>query len=220
MSDLTIQNANTLKEALRKPINLFLGAGFSVLGRNAAGKFLPTGNQLRDDLVGAFRRPELKDLPLAKVCTIIEATRTDLLERYLREVFSVASFDPAYSIIPKLKLAAIFTTNIDNLMPLVFKDDDECYLNDIVKTGPAFANKTAVTLFRCTAASYIQRASHLTRSRSRRRFPVTRIGGTSLLSDFKNRQPSFAVTASRTQECWRRLIPLRSRAAHDRTSGC
>lgn len=142
MSDLTIQNANTLKEALRKPINLFLGAGFSVLAKNAAGKFLPTGNALRDDLVGAFRRPELKDLSLAKVCTIIEATRTDLLEGYLREVFNVASF--AYGIIPKLKLAAIFTTNIDNLIPLVFKDNDECYLNDIVKTGPAFANKTAV----------------------------------------------------------------------------
>lgn len=144
MSKLTIQNANTLKEALRKPINLFLGAGFSVLARNAAGKCLPTGNTLRDYLVGAFRRPDLKDLPLAKVRTIIEATRKDLLEGCLREVFSVASFDPAYSIIPKLKPAAIFTTNIDNLMPLLFKESDECYLNDIVKTGPAFANKTAV----------------------------------------------------------------------------
>ena len=144
MPDLTIQNANTLKEALRKRINLFLGAGFSVLAKNAAGKFLPAGNALRDDLVEVFRRPELKDLPLAKVCTIIEATRTDLLEGYLRKVFGVASFDPAYSIIPELNPAAIFTTNIDNLMPLVFKDSDKCYLNDIVKTGPAFANKTAV----------------------------------------------------------------------------
>ena len=67
-----------------------------------------------------------------------------MLEKYLREVFNVTSFDPAYSIIPELKLAAIFTTNIDNLMPIVFKDSDKCYLNDIVKTGPAFANKTAV----------------------------------------------------------------------------
>ncbi|MDP9051939.1 MAG: SIR2 family protein [Acidobacteriota bacterium] len=144
MSDLIIQNANTLKEALRKPINLFLGAGFSVLAKNAAGKSLPVGNALRDDLVEAFRRPELKDLPLARVCTIIEATRADLLEAYLREVFKVDTFDPAYSIVPELKLAAIFTTNIDNLMPLVFQDSDGCYLNDIVKTGPAFANKTAV----------------------------------------------------------------------------
>src|SRR3979411_1975477 len=83
-----------LERGAPKTDKFFLGAGFSVLAKNAAGKFLPAGHALRDDLVEVFRRPELKDLSLAKVCTIIEATRTDLLERYLREVFSVASFDP------------------------------------------------------------------------------------------------------------------------------
>src|SRR6185312_14321198 len=144
MSSLVIKNANTLIEALRGSINLFLGAGFSVHARNKQGKNLPAGNALRDQLVAAFGRSDLKDLPLAKVCTILESSSRATLDQKLTEGFTVNTFDPKYSSITRLNLGAVFTTNIDNLVPEIFKGSDKYYLNDVIQRGPAFSDRAAV----------------------------------------------------------------------------
>jgi tetratricopeptide (TPR) repeat protein len=144
LSEIIIEHSNTLREALRNPINLFLGAGFSVHARNFVGKQLPAGDELRDKLVDDFQLPALAKLPLAKICTILEATRKDQLEDYLVNTFRVDSFDPAYLVLNELPISAIFTTNIDTLVPQIFCNSENRYLNDIVRSGPSYSDKTAI----------------------------------------------------------------------------
>ena len=53
---LEIENQHLFDAALRSGLNLFLGAGFSVLARNAAGT-LPVGNKLAPLLLEEFALP-------------------------------------------------------------------------------------------------------------------------------------------------------------------
>ena len=47
---VSIENENNFRSALSKGINLFLGAGFSVLAKNKDGSHLPLGEGLKDEL--------------------------------------------------------------------------------------------------------------------------------------------------------------------------
>ena len=48
---LSIEGDQAFKNALRDGINLFLGAGFSVLAKNKANDTLPLGNKLKKMLI-------------------------------------------------------------------------------------------------------------------------------------------------------------------------
>jgi hypothetical protein len=45
---LEIQQEHTLIAAIADGLNLFVGAGFSLLSRNDAGRPMPIGDELRD----------------------------------------------------------------------------------------------------------------------------------------------------------------------------
>jgi hypothetical protein len=144
MAGISIENHNTLRAAIGAQFNLFVGAGFSIYSQNALGQALPLGEELRDIISDQFGKPELKSLKLPQVCTIIETTHKSDLDALLTDVFTVATYNPAYDILPDLPISAIFTTNIDNLIPMVFANSNTRYLNDILLHGPSFAEKTAV----------------------------------------------------------------------------
>ena len=75
-SEPVIQNELTLRAAiLGHGINLFAGAGFSVLANDEKGRFLPVGNELKDELLAHFRMDHSKGLNLAQVCAMLEATQ-------------------------------------------------------------------------------------------------------------------------------------------------
>jgi tetratricopeptide (TPR) repeat protein len=141
---LIVQNENTLREALTSSLNLFVGAGFSVLAKDKEKKPLPVGNALRDELVLKFGIPQYSALPLPKLYTIIAATRRDELREYLKQRFLVADYSDRYKIVTHIATGGIFTTNIDNLIPLIYKDSTDKYLNDVTTTGPSFGEKSAV----------------------------------------------------------------------------
>jgi hypothetical protein len=79
---LEIQQEHTLIAAIADGLNLFVGAGFSLLSRNDAGRPMPIGDELRDELVAEFALENASGLTLAQVCAVIESTQRERLHRY------------------------------------------------------------------------------------------------------------------------------------------
>src|SRR5262245_15017214 len=113
MPDCRIENEHTFKAAARTELNLFLGAGFSILAHDQDGKALPLGAQLHEELLSFFKMPQRRHLDLSQLATILESTDRQRFTDYLTRRFTVGTYDPAYHAIKSLRLAAIFTTNID-----------------------------------------------------------------------------------------------------------
>lgn len=144
---MEIENQNIFFEALKKPINLFLGAGFSVLANDEQGRQLPEGGKLADELREKFNLEHLNNMDLAKLCTIINATKRDALRDFLVERFSVGKFDEHYKYIERLNISTIFTTNIDNLVHKIFEESTNHYINDVNINGPVYRGRDAIDLF-------------------------------------------------------------------------
>ena len=141
---LTISLEHSLIHALKTELNLFLGAGFSVMAQNADGRALPVGSDLHQELVTHFELKAEKSLSLDQLCTVLEASRKAELRAFLAHRFSVTRFDDAYKVLRLLPISAIFTTNIDDLVQEIYSGSSERYVNDIAVTGPKFADKAAV----------------------------------------------------------------------------
>lgn len=116
---IRIDNRDRFDEVLHGRWNLFAGAGFSVCASSVHG-ILPTGKVLANDLRKEFGVDPACQMLLPQLATVIEAVDSDGLADYLRSRFTVASYDPRYDALTKFDIAALFTTNIDNLLPLVF----------------------------------------------------------------------------------------------------
>jgi hypothetical protein len=140
----TVQNENTFRKACAEGMNLFLGSGFSLLAQDSQGRLLPTGGELFKELVAAFNSGAAEGLSLSQLCTIIESERKEELYAYLKSRFSVAKYDPAYSILDSLAIKTIFTTNIDNLVFRIFGESRRRYVNDLAVRGPAFTDRAAI----------------------------------------------------------------------------
>ena len=131
-------NRYIFEHEMNKGINLFLGAGFSILAKNSADEFLPVGNKLSDKI---FEDKELnidkkfKALGLSKVSTIIESTNKDSFQKFLRKEFTVKSFDKLYFSIVKLNPKSVYTTNIDNLIKKIYEKVEGKYINDVTFNG-------------------------------------------------------------------------------------
>jgi hypothetical protein len=143
---MIIEHENTFQQALENGINLFVGAGFSVLAKDAKGEFIPTGPSLKNELLKIFDIDELSTLGLPQICTILEAERKDDFYNFLKLRFSVDTYDERYNSLDKLALKTIFTTNIDDLLYKVFALSSDHYINDITLRGPSFDKKTAIDL--------------------------------------------------------------------------
>lgn len=131
---MEIQQQNTFEHALRNGINLFVGAGFSLLANDANKNPLPTGGQLAKELAKHFK---LSEIPLPQLSTILEATKKIEFYEYLTKRFTVDSFDKLYYNILNIKIKSIYTTNIDNLIPKIYEDNNKfLFLNNQAVNGP------------------------------------------------------------------------------------
>ncbi len=141
---ISIEHENTFKEVLKNGVNLFIGAGFSLLAKDCDGKVMPIGNQLADELIQEFSLDRLKELSLSQICTILESTKKEALYSFLKKRFSVDNFSDKYYAISKLNLSSIFTTNIDNLIYRIFESSKDNYINDITQHGPVYNDKASI----------------------------------------------------------------------------
>lgn len=117
----------TLVHAMKKGLNLFVGAGFSVYAKDSDGVALPVGSQLISEL-HQHVAPGLKDLP--KYCSVMERKDRSALYNYLTARFHVHSFDDCYLNLNYLNLKGVYTTNIDNLIPQIIEKNPHRYVNE------------------------------------------------------------------------------------------
>lgn len=141
---MRIEHENTFRKALTGGINLFLGAGFSVLAQGADRKPLPVGGQLADELVSEFGVQNLSKLNLPQICQVLAASQKGELRDFLRRRFTVDSYDKCYDALLSVNAPAILTTNIDNLVPRIFERSKNRYIRDITQSGVSVADKAAV----------------------------------------------------------------------------
>lgn len=132
--NISIENQNTLEHAFKTGVNLFLGAGFSVLAKDKLGRPLPVGQMLGDELSKRFNKSSIYSLP--QLCTILESTAKKEYNDYLVSRFSVGEINPLYYNILRLNVKGIYTTNIDDLVHKIF-NYEKCgkYLNSQYEEG-------------------------------------------------------------------------------------
>lgn len=139
---MEIENQNILQEAFKNGVNIFLGAGFSVLAKDHQERFLPTGQQLCEELKSYFKVTQ--NYTLSQLALVLERKNKQEFYSFLSSRFDVKSFDPIYYSINNINLKGIFTTNIDNLIHQIFEKNQTKYLNDLSINGPILADKTSV----------------------------------------------------------------------------
>ena len=122
---------------IKKGINLFLGAGFSILATNKRGLNLPVGNSL-NDLVKEKFNMDKSSLNLSQISTILANSKKQEFYSFLREVFTVSDFDTGYFNVDKLNPKNIYTTNIDDLIYKIYEGNEEKYINDVTYHGEIF----------------------------------------------------------------------------------
>ena len=105
-------------------LNLYLGAGFSTYAYNADGESLPLGNAINERLIKLFSLDESRNFSLSKTCQKIKKDNEDMLEKFLKETYTVKSFDREYISITRLPIKNIVTINIDNLLEKVYDDPE------------------------------------------------------------------------------------------------
>ena len=144
MSDIDIQNENSFQHALHAGMNLFAGAGFSILSKDAQGRYLPLGDSLCEELVDAFNLPFHKNTTLTQVSTILNSTKSQAFREYMTDRFTVSEFDRRYVSLMKINIQCLLTTNIDDLFYKIYSESDGKYLNDIDFRGPSRSDELAV----------------------------------------------------------------------------
>ena len=123
----SIEQKNTLINALRTGINLFVGAGFSVLAKDGQNRTMPVGNQLAEELSTELNIQKM-ELPI--MSTILESSKRQQFRKFLTDRFNVKSFDPLYDNINRISIKNLYTTNIDNLIPQIIEKSTSRFLND------------------------------------------------------------------------------------------
>ncbi len=131
---IKIDNRNIFFEKLKTGINLFTGAGFSVL-ESPAGKKLPPAHELADDLRKFFQLPSTYT-DLEMISAILKRNCKDEFQKYLKEKYTVSDYNLLYNVLNKITISSIITTNIDNLIPSIIDNSNRYYLNAISYYGP------------------------------------------------------------------------------------
>ncbi len=143
---MKIQNEHNFRKALTEGLNLLLGSGFSVAAKNRDDTPLPTGRELRNELIAEFKMDNVSSLDLPKICTILDRSQRKSFQAYLRRRFIVRDFHQDYLLLDKINVKSIFTTNIDNLLHKIWQKCSNHYLNDIDLRGPTFHDRNAIDL--------------------------------------------------------------------------
>lgn len=143
---MEIENQASFKHALLHGVNVFVGAGFSVLAKDAAGRSMPVGGTLAAELRAEFDLQGTEDLPLPQLYTLLARTRRERVDAYLRDRFTVAKFDDRYLHLHRVQASTLFTTNIDTLLQKIYENSSTAYLNDIDLSGPTYSDRRAIDL--------------------------------------------------------------------------
>lgn len=129
---MKIEKINSFRDALNTGINIFAGAGFSILAKDKHDRNLPLGASLAKEL-GNLVNIQAFDLP--QIATIIKARDVKQFTSYLTERFTVGSFDDKYLSLGGAKIKYFFTTNIDDLFPKIISRHGQKYIQDIRDRG-------------------------------------------------------------------------------------
>lgn len=130
-----IDNRNIFFEKLKTGINLFTGAGFSVL-ESPSGSRLPTANALCGEICKKFKLDVSYSQDLEKVSSILKRNCKKEFQDYLREKYTVRDYNTLYDVLNKINISSFITTNIDNLMSSIIDRSDRYYLNSVSYYGP------------------------------------------------------------------------------------
>ncbi|MEM5733279.1 SIR2 family protein [Shewanella algae] len=140
---MEIESKSTFERALKEGINVFTGAGFSLLAKDRTGLDLPVGDKLRQEILTKF--PEApKSLQLPQLCTFISRSRKDDLISFIKARFDVGEYSPLYKNLEFINLKYIFTTNVDNLVESVFRENPNKYINNASLNGVSIQDKSAI----------------------------------------------------------------------------
>ncbi|MDM5057301.1 SIR2 family protein [Aeromonas rivipollensis] len=140
---MNIESQSTFERCLREGINIFTGAGFSLLAKDKKGRTLPVGDEFRKELLIEFPNAP-KALQLPQLCTFLLRSKKDDLETYIRSRFDVGEYNEKYNNIGLINPKFIFTTNVDNLLESVFNGNSNKYLNDASLNGVSLQDKAAI----------------------------------------------------------------------------
>lgn len=135
------------RQELKNGISLFCGAGFSVEARDDNERLLPCGMGLLNEMKTEF--PAVSSYTnLPRACTkLIRADRQSFYN-YLVRRLTVRSYSPLYRNILKVNIRNIYTTNIDDLLPLIYEEHGtESFLIDRSKSGENPADQFGVNYF-------------------------------------------------------------------------
>lgn len=138
-----IQLEGSLSKALEEGVNIFIGAGFSVLAKDGEGKHLPVGDALVNEIRSTFQSVP-PNLDLAKTAMFLEKTDKEKFIKFLKRRFMVSEYDNAYAHLLNANIKGIFSTNIDNLISKIFENSYSLYLNDVTLQGANFNESRAV----------------------------------------------------------------------------
>jgi tetratricopeptide (TPR) repeat protein len=117
----------SLIQAMKSGLNLFVGAGFSLYAKDAEGNNLPKGSDLVEELHKSVG-PGLNDL--AKYCTVMERKNRAALYSFLTHRFTVSSYEEFYLNLNYINLKGVYTTNIDDLIPNIVARNKYRYINE------------------------------------------------------------------------------------------
>jgi hypothetical protein len=139
-----IPNENTFRRALEQGVNLFLGAGFSVLADDRKGRPMPTGSDLKAELVAEFALRDVDGLDLSQIATILQSDQRAEFDQFVRRRFRVDRFDERYECLDRLNVKTIFTTNVDDLVHQIYAESSTHYASDLDIKGPVFNDRAAI----------------------------------------------------------------------------
>ena len=126
---MRFEKETLFKELVKKHgLNLFLGAGFSVYANNQEGESLPLGKDINEKLIALFALDKDRKYSLSKTCQRIKKDNEEMLEKILKETYTVSTFDKEYIELTRLPIKNIITTNIDNLLEKIY-DDSKASVN-------------------------------------------------------------------------------------------
>lgn len=129
---MKITNENSLSMAMKTGINIFVGAGFSILSRDKKNRTLPLASDLLKELNDEFNKNMSN---LSRLCTILEKKEQLRYRLYLTERFTASYIPSIYENLNLIQIKSIYTTNIDNLIPQIIAKNPFHFINDQRENG-------------------------------------------------------------------------------------
>ncbi|WP_346920796.1 SIR2 family protein [Clostridium sp. UBA7339] len=136
---IRIDNSSLFKQTLLNGINLFTGAGFSVLSDKNIRK-LPTAEELCIEICKKFKISEKYVGNLETLSSLVEARAAQQYQNFLRERFTVTNYNSKYDLLNRINLKSYITTNIDNIIHCVMDNSKRYYLNSVMYYGASKRN--------------------------------------------------------------------------------